>query len=41
MFDRRSPKRTKTESPAHPTAEQMAMISGNTVLVFSLAEKIS
>jgi hypothetical protein len=29
MLERRNPNRTKTESPAQPMAEQMAMISAN------------
>jgi hypothetical protein len=31
MLDLRVPRRTRTESPAHPMAEKIATISGNTV----------
>jgi hypothetical protein len=37
MLDFRSPKRTRIESPAQPTAEQMAMISANTDDGFPIA----
>jgi hypothetical protein len=34
IFEWRNPKRTKTESPAQPMAEPMAMISANNGVIF-------